>query len=228
MIKRCSIKLNEILIGFNSTRKSRGILPATLEILKKILKRIQIHVFGCNDYILFARSLEDAIPAAKSVEGIRIRKAEADDLHLFESALKLSNFLWFKLLFENGRTCLMALKDNRLVACGSFASEVNPYLEYLRIPLAQDEVYVIQIYTVPAFRRQGIQTMLYQEMFRLMREKGYRRVLTMAESNNMPSLRFHRKLGYQAISRSTRCRNPILRLSLNTLERLKYYIGRGG
>jgi ribosomal protein S18 acetylase RimI-like enzyme len=135
--------------------------------------------------------------------GLDIREATLDDLHLFESADKPLEVMLCKRLMDTGAKCLVALSDNQLAAYVWFAAQVDPAIHLLYLPLAHDEVYVFDSFTMPAFRRQGIQTVLHQIMFRMLRQRGYRRVLILVGLDNQPSLRMHDQL-YQPIGRLTR------------------------
>jgi len=191
--------LNEILTDINNIRKSRGIFSA----LVHMWKFIKAHLFYSKDNILFVRSLEDTLPDVRLVEGLTIREATVDDLHLFQSIKKPSEIMICKRLLEEKAICLIALKDKQLASYVWFASEVDPSVHLLYLPLAQDEGYSFDVYTLPAFRRQGVQSALHLRMFQLLRERGYRRVFTLVEVDNYASLRMDSKL-YQVIGRLIR------------------------
>lgn len=188
--------LRDFLVDVNNTRMSRGIFSA----LVKMLKIIKGHLFFCSDAILFARSLEGVLPGVQLGSDLIVREATEDDLHLFEPTNTPSEMMYLKTALEGEANCLIALKDNQLAAYVWFTPKVDPSVQLFYLPLAQDEMYVFDGATLPAFRRQGIQSVLHKRMFQLLRERGYRRVFGLVGVGNYPSLQLTSAL-YRVIGR---------------------------
>jgi L-amino acid N-acyltransferase YncA len=195
-------KLREIIDNFGQVRTSQGLRSATVHLLRVAKQRL----FFRGDCFLYARSLEESIPITQSINGLILREARISDLHLFEALKKPSDLLWYRMLLERGRSCVMALEDNQLVAYGWFTLEVDPLVERTYVPLAQDEIFIFDLFTRPAFRHRGIQSVLLQYMLELARKRGYKRALSLVVVDNVPSLNLHDKLGFQVVSRFTKVR----------------------
>jgi ribosomal protein S18 acetylase RimI-like enzyme len=195
-------RIRETLEDFRQVRISQGCYSA-VAMLVRAAKQV---LFCRSDCFLYARSLEDPIPIAHSINGLVLTEAQVSDLHLFEAVQKPSDAVWYEMLLERGRTSVVALKDDQLAAYGWFTSEVDPAVERTYVPLARDEVFVFDLYTRPAFRRQGIQGVLLRHMLELARRRGYKRALSLVMVNNVPSLNLHSKLGFQPICCFTRVR----------------------
>jgi ribosomal protein S18 acetylase RimI-like enzyme len=195
-------KLRDILGDFNHIWASEGLCSATVNLVRVAGQRL----FFRGDCFLYARSLEEPISIVKSINGLFFREAQIGDLHLFEAMKVPSHVLWYKMLLEKERVCVVASKDNQLAAYGWFTSEVDPVVERTYVPLAQDEIFVFDLFTMPTFRCQGIQSALFQQMLQLARKRGYKRALSLVMVDNLPSLNLHDKLGFQVISRFTKVR----------------------
>jgi len=187
--RRLAEVLKGILTHINNTRKSRGIFSALVLVLKVIKDRL----FFYRGAILFARSLEDPLPDVQLDEGLTIREITAEDLDFIALTDELEAKFCQRSL-ESGATGLAALKDNQLAAYIWFAPKVDLYLHQIYLPLAPGEVYSFNSVTLPAFRRQGIQSTLYHWMFQLLCERGYKRVLTLVGLDNYPSLQMNSRL----------------------------------
>ena len=72
------------------------------------------------------------------------------------------------------------------------------------MPLAPGDVYVVEIRTMPAFRRQGFQKLLLYHAIEWAKERGCSRLVSMTGVENEASLGLHNKLGYRRVSCITR------------------------
>ena len=199
MIRQRLAELTEILESINDTRQSKGFFAAIAQALAVIKERIYFK----SEAVLFVRSVEEPVAGIKIIEGVTFREAQAQDLALFEPVVERSDFLWYRLLFERGRNCLIALKDEQLAAYVWLTPQIDPQVERTYVPLAPGDIYVIGIITVPAFRRRGFQKMLLKYLVEWAQERGYERIVSVVLTSNDVSLKLHNKLGYQPISRRT-------------------------
>jgi GNAT superfamily N-acetyltransferase len=165
----------------------------TLGLIKK-------NVLFQNELVLFVRPLDEPFDAPP-ITGVTVREMQAQDLALFEAFMQQSDVLWYRLLFERGRHCLVALKDGQLAAFSWMAPEIDPRLERLYVPLTPGDLYVIVLETMPPFRRQGLQKLLFQHLVEWGRERGYRRLVCLVATYNEVSLKYVASCGYQPVSR---------------------------
>ncbi len=151
------------------------------------------------------RLIEADITIPISLDGnIIVREAGLVDLLLFEKIAESSELAWWRDLLEKGRHCVIVLRDDQLLAYGWFSLEVDPHIDRVFVPLADDEGYLFDLYTLPHSRQQGLQKLLHLYILHLMHSLNCNRVFSLVEVNNLPSLEFHRKMGYQILSRLTR------------------------
>jgi GNAT superfamily N-acetyltransferase len=205
LLKRRLIKLTEIFQNINNTRRSRSLFAAIAQTLVKLKEQI----FFENVAILFVRPVQTPLDVQISPDVV-IRKLDPQDLPLFEPVVERSDVEWYRLLLNRGRTCLIALKDDRLAAYAWLTPQIVPRLDRVYVPLTQGDIYVEDIRTISAFRRQGFQKMLLKRVIEWARERGYSRIVSMSGIHNTASIKLHHKLGYQPISRMIRTRILIL------------------
>ena len=163
-------------------------------------------LFWRSDCILYACSLKQPISSGKSTVDFTFVEMQISDLHLFATMKKSSDMFWYKTLLKEGRVCILALKEHQLAAYGWVSSKADPVIERTYVPLAQDQVFIFDLFTKPAFRRQGIQSALLRHILELSRQKGYKRALSLVRDDNVPSLNLHHKLNFQAVCHFTTIR----------------------
>ncbi|MCP4607148.1 MAG: GNAT family N-acetyltransferase [Planctomycetes bacterium] len=173
--------------------------------IAQILATIREQIFFENVAILFVRSMQDPLDVQIS-QKIVIRELGGQDFSLFEPIVSRSDVEWYRLLLKKGRTCLIALKDDRLAAYVWLMSHIDPRLDRIYVPLTSGDIYIGEIRTMPDFRRQGLQKMLLKRVIKWAQERGYSRIVSMSGIHNKASIKLHDKLGYQSISRMTRTR----------------------
>jgi ribosomal protein S18 acetylase RimI-like enzyme len=195
-------KLKEVIRSADQVRTSQGLYAAAYSFVRNLKRQL----FFRGDCFLYARWLNEGMPPGPAIDDLEFREAGLDDLHFFETVQTHSDVLWYQLLLERERSCIMALKNNQLVAHGWFTSQLDPVVERTYVPLAADEIFVYDLYTRPAFRRQGIQSGLLQHILELAGKRGCKRALSLVEVDNDPSVNLHEKLGFQVISRFTKVR----------------------
>lgn len=196
------IKLKQIFNELHYIKESRGISATLIQIFCMVKKRLSYHT---NEIILFVYNLDNVSLTSKiDLEELTIKQAKTEDLCYFKSIENPDVVERYRFLLKKGRICLMALKDEQVVAYTWFTPETNPTIEHLYIPLTQYDVYLFAVNTPPAFRRQGYQFILQQRMLQILYEQGYKRVLTLVQADNAASVRLFKKLHYQIASHLTR------------------------
>lgn len=199
-------KVTEILEDINDTRQSSGLFAAIAQTLTVIGEQF----FFKNETILFVRSVEEPLANVKIGQGVTVRELRPQDLALFETVVERSDVELYRLLLRGGWTGLIALKEGQLAAYVWLTPQIDPYLERIYVPLAPGDIYVSELRTIPAFRRQGFQKILLKYVIEWAQKKGYSRIVSMAGIYNDASIKLHNKLGYQPISRMTRTKILLL------------------
>lgn len=156
LIRRRLAKITELLNDISDTRRSGGLFAAIVQTVTAIREQF----FFQDDAVLFVRSVKEALADVKIGQGVTLRELQAQDLALFETAVEKSAIEWYKLLLVRGRTCLLALKDGQIAAYVWLTPQIDPHLERIYVPLAPGDIFVIEIRTILASRRQGFQRIL--------------------------------------------------------------------
>lgn len=194
-------KIREITGEFKQTRETEGLLAA-LGMLARLAKEV---LFFQGDCHLYARPLAPSF-AVDTTKGLSFQWGTLADLGLFQDVQQQSDVAWYRELLEQQRSCLMAIKEGKLAAYGWFSTQVEPALERTYVPLSEGDIYIFDLYTLPDFRRQGIQGRLVKEMLNLAGAEGYKRALSLVSIDNIPSIRLHEKLGFEVLSRFRKIR----------------------
>jgi GNAT superfamily N-acetyltransferase len=88
----------------------------------------------------------------------------------------------------NGHIGLIALSHGQPAGYAWGCIEVDPNLERVKLTLESGDIYCAYAYTTPRFRRHGVHTALTQERFKIFRDRGYKRAVSVVDINNAPSL----------------------------------------
>lgn len=151
------------------------------------------------EYTVFTRALLEPLPVIKPRLSVTLRLAGEGDLVLFRGLVPPSELRYFARRMAHGRHCFLALDGENLAAYCWATTQVEFAWDNLEIPLRSDDVYVDDAYTVPAYRRRGIQTALHLYRLEYMRDLGCRRAILIVENDNTASRELVRRLGYQVM-----------------------------
>lgn len=199
-MKRRWVKLLEKFEEINKKRRSIGWIAAIAQALSSIKEMF----FYTTRTVLFVRPLSLSLKDVSVDPEVVVKELQEQDLAFFETVVERSDLEWYKALLSRGRTCFIAVKDNHLAAYMWLATEIDPHLERVYVPLEPGDVYVVEIKTIPDFRRQGFQKVLLKYALSWAEAQGYRRMVSMTGVDNAASLNLHDKLGYQRVSHMTR------------------------
>jgi GNAT superfamily N-acetyltransferase len=81
------------------------------------------------------------------------------------------------------------------------AGSIHPDLDWLRIQLGPEDVYLFDMYLMKEHRGGGTARLLMGGALRHLKEKGYKNAYGYYISHNIPALWTHRMLGYEELSR---------------------------
>jgi GNAT superfamily N-acetyltransferase len=173
----------------------RGLQRIVKEVLPLPLRRIE--------YVVRARLLTESPVIPTPRIPVTIRLATIADLNKFKGVATFSEIKAYAKRFARGHFCFMALYRDRLVAYTWAAVEVDPKLEGAAVRLKPGDAYIGFIFTVPAYRGQGIAPVLAAYRSHYLKELGYQRTIGIVDMKNHAALELGRKLGNQTIGRAT-------------------------
>lgn len=145
-----------------------------------------------------------ALPAtSKSDDGITFRIAtieDVDSLAVFEPYCRLSEFRHY---LENNVWVFLALDGNQPVAYNvvSRRSPTRPPLSWIK--LENNQLFGMDIYTLPEHRKREAARRLMAHRNRLLREWGYDETISTVREKNLPSLRLLSKPTARVVQRLT-------------------------
>jgi RimJ/RimL family protein N-acetyltransferase len=96
---------------------------------------------------------------------------------------------------------LFVLREGNEIAYYSWITTKKAWVRYLNnlpLNLPEDMAYIEAIYTPPQFRNRGIASRMEAEIFRYLKEEGYKRVTCVIHPHNSVSLKVHKRLGFRA------------------------------
>ena len=151
------------------------------------------------EYIVFARSLLEPLPAATPRLPVTIRLATEADLVRFQGLVPPSEISYFGQRLTHGRLCFLALYGEQLAAFCWATTQVEPCVDNLELKLQPGAVYMDDAFTVSVYRRQGIIVALHSYCCEYLKALGCRRAILIVSEDNIASQQLVRKLGYQEI-----------------------------
>ena len=112
-----------------------------------------------------------------------------------------SKLHYFSRRLKHGRHCFIALDGVKLAAYCWATTQVDYDLDNIKIELKSGDVYLDDAFTLPAYRRRGIQKALHLHRLIQMRNLGCRRAVLIVDQNNIASQNLMKKLGYQNVDK---------------------------
>lgn len=164
-------------------------------------ERLRTFLYCRIEYFVLTRSLEEPLPSLEARVPITYRVAEPDDLSCLRDAVLPSQLAYFRKRLAHGRVCILALYQDNLTAYGWVTDKVTFEIDNLQLQLGPGDAYLDDIYTLPAYRRQGIGGGLHLERLQYLKERGFKRAVLIVRMDNVPALRIGKKLGYQEADR---------------------------
>jgi len=153
------------------------------------------------EYLVLARSVDEPLPSFKARLPITCRVAEPDGLSCLQEVVLPSEFERLSRRLAHGRVCHLALHRDNLAACGWTTGEVDRRIDNLELHLGPGDAYIDDLYTLPAWRRQGIQAALHTLQLKYLQEQKVKRAVAIVAVDNIPSLGMFHKFGYREVDR---------------------------
>ncbi len=176
-----------------------------------------LQAVGHHDLLAIARDLDEPLPAFALPPGIALRPATAADLPSLASTMEpFQGEIWnfrvggpvlglFQERLDAGDYCLIAERDDAILymAWTRFDSASESEVG-ITVTLRPGEAYGYGVFTLPAFRGQGLATEGEAERLRQLRARGARRLYSWVSSRNTPIHRVDMRLGYRTVARVRR------------------------
>jgi GNAT superfamily N-acetyltransferase len=147
-------------------------------------------------YVLVVRPLNEPLPEVQPKIALQIRPFTQADLVAARTMDRPSEARLCAKRLAEGHLGLLALHGGRPVGYAWGCGEMNTGLERVPLHLEPGDVLCTDVFTVPEYRAQGVQTALTLARLHLFRGLGYRRAICYIEAGNAPSrVVWQRKLG---------------------------------
>jgi ribosomal protein S18 acetylase RimI-like enzyme len=193
MIANSLTKLKRMSADFRQKMKSNGLISSIRWLVQAIRRLPYRHI----EYLVLARSLQDPLPESDFNSSINMRQAAESDLGLFSGLIPNSTLEHFRHRLNNGRHCFIALDGVKLAAYCWASTQIEYKFDNIEITLKPGDAYLDDAFTLPAYRRKGIQKALHLYRLVHMRKLGCRRAVLVVRDNNLASRKLLENLGYK-------------------------------
>jgi ribosomal protein S18 acetylase RimI-like enzyme len=171
---------------------------------------------GCED--LLQMSLAAELPPARPVAGIELRLATEADLDAVIAMYAADPWLYLADLapdpddpaqvrglyldrLRRGELCFLAMRGDQIAHINWSCYRWGDVLPDQPLRLRPGEVYTTDAITAPAFRGQGLHTLVLRAMLAHARDRGIRRALTLARADRDATFKALREVGYRKCGR---------------------------
>ncbi len=155
---------------------------------------------------VFIRSLEIPLPVIMPRLPITMRLATEADLPRLQKLVLPSEYQHFRNRLNHGRFCFLAFpKENptELVSYCWATTKIEPDTDDLRFDLPPNTGYIDDAFTVPAYRRQKIQSALHIFRLQHLKSLGCKQAVVIIDVKNIASQAVIRKLEYNLVGQAT-------------------------
>lgn len=171
------------------------------------------------DFDIFVRSLDDPLPLAQPRLPITTRLATKADLPYFQNLVLPSEYQHFARRLAHSRHCFLTFaqeEPEKPIAYRWAATEIDPDVDDLILNLPAEYAYIDDAYTLPAYRRLGIQIAMYSFWGPYLQTLGCNHIIAIVEVKNRPSQLEKQRLNYQKVGQTTFLR--VFRTIISPLE----------
>ncbi len=185
-------RLAEFIEDWRYLIKRDGVRLVTREIATDIVRLPFRHL----QFKILEYPLSDPLPEIAPKIDLVIRPFEFNDLEKVKNLNRPSEAKQCERHLNNGHRGLVATYQGEVAGYAWGGPEMKPKLEKIPVQLSPGDVLCTDVFTVPSFRRKGIQTALSLARFQLFKELGFQNAVCYIEARNTPSLVvWQKKLG---------------------------------
>lgn len=192
-------KLSTRLIGFSEDLIFHFCQRNLKETGKWLAQTMFTFFYRNIEYRVLVRPLMNSIHLLETKIDLNYRLAKSHDLMELRNIVLPSELKHFEKRLSSGRTCLLAIHNDRLIAYAWATDKIDLNIDNLILRLKRGDVYIDDNYTLPMYRGKGIQTALHLRLLKYMQERNFKRAIVIVATNNFPSLRMVKKIGYQEV-----------------------------
>lgn len=118
---------------------------------------------------------------------VEIRRATKEDLDKFSEIVPKKKLKKFKNWFRNNHICFIALKDGKIIYYQwlAFSNFYNPYINK-EFELQKDEVYPIDLFTLPEYRMKNLHLAVDSQVFTYCKDMMRFKLLATASPDKFP------------------------------------------
>ena len=147
-------------------------------------------------YVLILRPLDEPLPELRPKIELEIRPFTGADLTAAATMDRPSEARLCARRLAEGHRGLLALHEGTPVGYAWGCDSMSPEVERVPLRLEPGDVLCTDVFSIPSYRGQGVQTSLVLARLILFRDLGFRRAVCYIEAGNTPSLAvWLRKLG---------------------------------
>jgi GNAT superfamily N-acetyltransferase len=171
----------------------------------------------CSAIKLTIYKCEEILPVEKDLNEIKKVKCSFDESRYQIVELHQDNRASFPFTYayksrqqkvdgylDNGFRAFTIIRDSEVVGDIWFATRdkarldyIHPRLKWFGIKLAQDEVFLFDLFVVPDERGKSITAYFFTKALETLRDRGYKKAYGDYVANNIPAMWLHRTLGYR-------------------------------
>ena len=156
------------------------------------------------DYVVVANTLAEFTITPEQRSGLVIRQAAtSEEIARLSPIADSADIARFYKLIENGSTAFAAYQNDQPVGYCWASEEIDKSVNRIQaaLRLRPGDAYTHDLLVSPAYRGRGLGESLLSHCLDYLRECGYRRAVAAIQTDNIPSLKLNRKIGYEVIGR---------------------------
>ena len=170
--------------------------------VRSLTRRIGQLFFSTVEFAVLARSLDEPIGCSEPRASVEVRQGIPQDMPRIGNLVSPSYRKRHEQLFaRDDSICFVATHEQEIVAWCWVSKE---FVHRAPLQLALTEGYVHGVYTVPGYRRLGIQAVLLAHCAAWAHEQGHRRLIALVNVGNGASRGMFSKAGYRQIGQLNR------------------------
>ncbi len=149
--------------------------------------------------VLEGRRIQNSPPANPELESYEMRRLDSQDMHLM-AGIPDRHFDEEALIkrLKEGKRCF-GIKCRGQIAAFTWVNFKECGMSASRSLLNENEAYLYDAYTLPAFRGKGLAPLVRYYTYRQLEDMGTKTLYSITDYFNVPSMRFKAKLGAKVI-----------------------------